>query len=202
MGNFSIHCSGQYKLVGLLTRAGQYCCRLSALALSINPIPSWEQVEFLSQTAEDDCVHLLAMRRVTKDEADNCLHFAFTWLQSAVAIKDDVPRHVTHIFNPSHVRWVPIPLPLGMTTVIPARPYPSGTSKGSVLSLQTGPGTTGLPPPTSMGVPQSSTTVVDPTETFGSITGQLPLEGMTLDKNHSGEPTAMDLHKDVTVPTE
>jgi hypothetical protein len=45
-------------------------------------------------------------------------------------------------------------------------------------------------------------TVVDPTETFGSITGQLPLEGMTLNENHSGESTAMDLHEDVTVPTE
>src|SRR6202790_5216570 len=91
-GNFSIHCSGQYKLIGLLAAAGQSHRRLSALALSINTIPSWEPVEFLSQTTEDDCVHFLAMHGVTMDEADNCLHFAFTWLQSAVAIEDDVPH--------------------------------------------------------------------------------------------------------------
>ena len=89
-----------------------------------------------------------------------------------------------------------------MTTVIPARPYPSGISEYGVLPLQTRPGTTGLPPSTSMGVPQLSTTVADPTKTFGSITGQLPLEGMTLDENPSGESTAMDLKEDVTVPTE
>src|ERR1700676_967960 len=222
MGNFSIHCSGQYKLIGLLASTGQYHRRLSALALSINTIPSWEPVEFLSQTTEDGRVCLLAMCRVTIDEADNCLHFVFTWLQSAMAIKDDVPRciflqgalqatsrlpevspwleDVTHIFNPSHVRWVPIPPPLGMTTVIPACPHPSGTSEGGVLPSLTGPGTTGLPPPTLMGVPQLSTTVADPTETFGSIMGQLPLEGMTLNTNPSDESTARVLHEDITVP--
>src|ERR1700692_3380426 len=83
-GNFSVHRSGQYKLIGLLASAGQYRCRLSTLALSINTIPSWEPIEFLSQTTEDDCVRLLAMRRVTIDEADDCLPFAFTWLQSAM----------------------------------------------------------------------------------------------------------------------
>jgi hypothetical protein len=102
------------------------------------------------------------MHRVTIDEADNCLHFTFTWLQSAMAIEDDVPRciflqgalqaasrlpevfpwleDVTHIFNHSHARWVPVPPPLGMTTVIPARPYPSGTSEGGVLPSQARPG--------------------------------------------------------------
>ena len=87
-----------------------------------------------------------------------------------------------------------------MTTVIPAHPYPSGTSEGSVLPSQAGPGTTGLPPPISMGVPL--TTVVDTTETFGSIVGQLPIEGMTLDTSPSDESTTMVLHKDVTVPAE
>ena len=62
--------------------------------LLTNPILSWEPVEFLSQTTEDDCVCLLTMRRVTEDKADDCLHFAFTWLQSAVAIEDDVPHHI------------------------------------------------------------------------------------------------------------
>jgi hypothetical protein len=121
------------------------------LALLINPILSWEPVEFLSQTTEDDCIHLLAMCGVTEDEADNCLHFTFTWLQSAVGIENDVPCRiflqgalqavsqlpevspwlddVTHIFNQSHMRWVPVPPLLGMTTVIPACPYPSGTSE-------------------------------------------------------------------------
>jgi len=88
------------------------------------------------------------------------------------------------------------------TTVIPAHPYPSSTSEGGVLPSQTGPGTTGLPPPTSMGVPQLSTTVADPTETFGSIMGQLPLEGMTLNENPSIESTTMDLNEDITVPAE
>ena len=64
------------------------------LALLINPIPSWEPVEFLSQTTEDDCVCLLAMHGMTKDEADDCLHFAFTWLQSAMAIEDDAPHRI------------------------------------------------------------------------------------------------------------
>ena len=53
-----------------------------------------------------------------------------------------------------------------------------------------------------MGVPQSLTTVADPTETLSSIMGQLPLEGMTLDTNPSDESTAMVLHEDVTVPAE
>jgi hypothetical protein len=53
-----------------------------------------------------------------------------------------------------------------------------------------------------MAVPQLSTTVADPTKTFGSIMGQLPLEGMTLDTNPSDESTAMVLHEDVIVPTE
>ena len=164
------------------------------------------------------------MCRVTIDEADDCLHFAFTWLQSAVTIEDDAPcriflqgalqaasqlpevspwpEDVTHIFNQSHVRWVPIPPPLGMTTVIPAHPHPSGISEGGVLPSQAGPGTTGLPPPILMGVPQSSTTVADPTKMFGSIMGQLPLEGMTLNTNPSDEPTAMVLHEDIIVPIE
>jgi hypothetical protein len=164
------------------------------------------------------------MRRVTIDEADDCLHFAFTWLQSAVTIEDDAPCRIflqgalqaaswlpevspwpedmTHIFNQSHARWVPVPLPLGMTTVIPAHPYPSSISKGGVLPSQAGPGTTSLPPPISMGVPQLSTTVTNPTETFGSIMGQLPLEGMTLNTNPSNESTTMVFHEDVTVPAE
>jgi hypothetical protein len=164
------------------------------------------------------------MRGVTIDEADDCLHFAFTWLQSAMTIEDDAPRRiflqgalqvasqlpevspwpedVTHIFNQSHARWVPVLPLLRVTTVIPARPHPSGTSEGGVLPSQAGPGTTGLPPPISMGVPQSSTTVADPTEMFSSIMGQLPLEGMTLDTNPSDEPTAMVLHEDVIVPIE
>jgi hypothetical protein len=138
MGNFSIHCSGQYKLIGLLASAGQYHHRLSTLALLINTIPSWEPVEFLSQTTEDDCIRLLTMRGVTIDKADDCLDFTFTWLQSAMAIKDDAPHHiflqgalqaasqlpevspwpedVTHVFNQSHARWVPVPLLPGMTT--------------------------------------------------------------------------------------
>src|SRR5882762_6751655 len=74
------------------------------------------------------------------------------------------PEDVAHVFNQSHTRWVPVPPPLRMTTVIPTRPHPSGTSEGGALPSLTGPGTTGLPPPTLMGVPQSSTTVADSTK--------------------------------------
>jgi len=52
-----------------------------------------------------------------------------------------------------------------------------------------------------MGVPQLSTTVANSTETFSSIMGQLPIEGMTLDTNPSDEPTAMVLHEDIIVPS-
>src|ERR1700676_3687077 len=105
-GNLSIHCSGQYKLIGLLASAGQYHRRLSALALSINTIPSWEPVEFLSQTIKDNCVRL-TMCRVTIDEADDCLHFAFTWLQSAVTIEDDAPCHIFLQGALQAVSWLP-----------------------------------------------------------------------------------------------
>jgi hypothetical protein len=89
-----------------------------------------------------------------------------------------------------------------MTTVIPACPYPSGTFEDSVLPSQTGPGTTSLPPPTSMGVPQLLTTVIGPTEMFNSIMGQLPLEGITLNENPSSEATTIDPKEDVAVPAE
>jgi hypothetical protein len=56
------------------------------------------------------------------------------------------PKDIVHIYDQSHMRWVPVPLLLGMTTVIPAHPYPSGTTKGKVLPSQAGPGTTGLLP--------------------------------------------------------
>jgi hypothetical protein len=97
-------------------------------------------------------MRFLTMRRVTIEEADDCLHFTFTWLQSAVAIEDDAPCHiflqgalqvasrlpevspwpedVTHVFSHSHARWVPVPPLLWMTTVIPARPYPSCNTHG------------------------------------------------------------------------
>ena len=89
-----------------------------------------------------------------------------------------------------------------MTTVIPACPYPSGISESGVLPSQAGPGTTDLPPPILMDVPQSSTTVAGPTKTFGSIMGQLPIKGITLNRNPSGESTTMDLQEDITAPAE
>ena len=92
---------------------------------------------------------------VTKGEADDCLHFTFSWLQSAVETKEDAPRHifiwgalqvarqhpdispwpedVIHLYEQTHARWVPVPPPLGMTTVIPAHTYPSSTTKDEVL---------------------------------------------------------------------
>jgi hypothetical protein len=60
-----MHRSGQCKLIGLLASAGRYCHQLRMLTLLINPILSWEPVEFLSQATEDDCVCLLTMRGVT-----------------------------------------------------------------------------------------------------------------------------------------
>jgi hypothetical protein len=163
------------------------------------------------------------MHGVTKDEADDCLNFAFSWLQSAVETEEDAPhciliqgalqvvrKHpdispwpedVVHVYDQSHARWVPVPPPLGMTTVIPARPYPSGTTKVEVLPLQAGPGTAGLLPPTLVVMPLPSTTVMGPTKTFGSLMGHLPIEGMTLDENPSDESIAMDLKEDTNVPT-
>jgi hypothetical protein len=66
------------------------------------------------------------------------------------------PEDMVHVYDQTQVRWVPVPLLLGMTTVIPARPYPSSTTKDGVLPLQAGPG---LLPLTLVVMPLPSTTV-------------------------------------------
>jgi hypothetical protein len=96
---------------------------------------------------------------------------------------------------------VSVPPPLGMTTVIPAHPYPSSTTEGKVLPSQAGPGTASLLPLTLVVVPLPSMTITGPTETFSSLTSHLPIEGITLDKNTSDESVAIDLKEDMNVST-
>jgi len=139
------------------------------------------------------------------------LKFWALWLAVDIVLSTANRQLINYYPYPRHVRGFHRIAPLicekknkndkrtGNFSVHHSGQYPSGTSEGGVLPLQIRPG---LPPPTSMGVPQSSTTVADPTETFGSIMGQLPLEGMTLNTNPSDESTARVLHKDVTVPAE
>jgi hypothetical protein len=149
------------------------------------------------------------MRVMTKDEADNCLHFMFSWLQSAVETREDVPccifiqgalqaarqhpdispwpEDMVHIYDQTHTRWVSVPPLLGIITIIPAHPYPSSTTKGELLPSQARLGTASLLPPTPVVMPPPSMTVVGPTETFNSLTGHLSIEGMILDKIPSNE---------------
>ena len=85
---------------------------------------------------DDECVRFLAERGLTLDKADDCLDFAFTWIQEnntpeeketqlcilfaqtvamATARPTVEPWHkpVLHRFDKTHVRWVPIvPPPL------------------------------------------------------------------------------------------
>ena len=191
-----MHHSGQCKIIGLLAIAGQYHHQLHTLVLLINPTPSWEPVEFHNQFTENNCIHYLAMHGVTEDEADDCLNFAFSWLQSAVETKEDVPHLIfiqgalqvvrqhpdishwpedmVHIYDQSHARWLLFPPLLGMTT---AHPYPSSTTEGEVLPLQAGPGTAALLPPTLVVVPLPLMIVVGSTKTSSRCNGSPPYRG-------------------------
>ena len=83
---------------------------------------------------DDECAQFLAEHGITLDEADDCLDFAFTWIQEnntpeekemqlrilfaqTVAMATAHPtvepwrESVLHRFDETHVRWVPIVLP-------------------------------------------------------------------------------------------
>ena len=100
----------------------------------IAPQLSWEGITFHNNVGDDECTQFLAKCGITLDEADNCLNFAFTWIQEnntpevkemhlCVLFSQKVamgnahttvePWHepVLHRFNETHVRWEPIFLP-------------------------------------------------------------------------------------------
>ena len=83
---------------------------------------------------DDECARFLAEHGLTLDKADDCLDFAFTWIQEnntpeekemqlrilfaqtvamATACPSVEPWHepVLHRFDEAHTRWVPIVLP-------------------------------------------------------------------------------------------
>ena len=97
----------------------------------IAPQPSWEGITFHDNVGDDKCAWFLAECGITLDEADDCLDFAFTWIQEnntpeekethlhvlfsqTVAMANAHPtvepwhKPVLHRFNKTHTRWVPI----------------------------------------------------------------------------------------------
>ena len=99
--------------------------------IEINPQPSWENITFHENVGDDDCARLLAERGLTLDKADDCLDFAFTWIQENNTPEEkETPLHillsqtasmatarpavepwhepVLHRFYETHARWVPI----------------------------------------------------------------------------------------------
>jgi hypothetical protein len=90
----AVHRSGQCRLIGLLATTGQYRRRLRALALTVSSTPSWEPIEFCCAVTEDDCVGYLAMHGMTEDEADDCSHFVYSWLEAVAATDEDAPRRI------------------------------------------------------------------------------------------------------------
>ena len=104
--------------------------------IEIAPQPSWESITFHDNVGDDDCARFLAERGLTLDEADDCLDFAFTWIQEnntpeekethlrilltqTVSMATARPavepwrKPVLHRFDETHTRWVPIvPPPL------------------------------------------------------------------------------------------
>ena len=49
--------------------------------MEIDPQPSWEGITFHDNMGDDECARFLAERGLTLDKANNCLDFAFTWIQ-------------------------------------------------------------------------------------------------------------------------
>jgi len=213
----TVHHSGQCRLIGLLATVGQYCCCLNALMLTVNSTLSWEPIEFHSAVSEDDCIGYLAMHGVTEDEADDCLHFVYSWLKAVAATDEDAPHcifiqgtlqamrecpkvspwldNMPHIYDCTYARWVPVPPLQGSIHILPTQPYPSGTPKHRIPLPHVR-----LTQPDSqsstMVIVPPLTAVAGPTDIVSSSISHLPLEEMTLDEPPSSNPTAMDLKED------
>ena len=127
---------GVAKLLCILTVPGWYKTILLKHCISIDPQPSWEGITFHDNVEDDECARFLAKRGLTLDEADDCLDFAFIWIQenntpeekemqlwilfsqtvtmaNAQPTVDPWREPVLHRFNETHAGWVPIvPPPL------------------------------------------------------------------------------------------
>ena len=102
--------------------------------IPIDPQPSWESITFHDNVGNAECARFLAERSITLDKADDCLNFAFTWIQEnntpeeketqlcilfsqTVTMANAWPtvelwrKPVLYRFDETHVRWVPIILP-------------------------------------------------------------------------------------------
>ena len=122
---------GVAKLLCILTVPWWYKTILLEHHIPIDPQPSWEGITFHDSMGDDKCAQVLAERGLTLDKADDCLDFAFTWIQEnntpeekemqlhilftqtvtmATACPTVEPwrEPVVHRFDKTHVRWVPI----------------------------------------------------------------------------------------------
>ena len=117
----------------ILAVPGWYKTILLEHRIPIDPQPSWEGITFHNNVGDDECTWFLAECGLTLDEADDCLNFAFTWIQEnntpeeketqlhilfaqtvAMATTPTVEswcKPVLHRFDEIHARWVPIVLP-------------------------------------------------------------------------------------------
>ena len=125
---------GVAKMLCILTVPGWYKAILLKHCIEIAPQLSWESITFHDNVGDDDCAWFLAERGLTLDEVDDCLDFAFTWIQEnntpeekethmrilltqtasmATAHPAVEPwcEPVLHWFDETHARWVPIVLP-------------------------------------------------------------------------------------------
>ena len=127
---------GIAKLLCILVVPGWYKKILLEHCITIDPQPSWEGIIFHDNVGDDECARFLAEHSITLDEADNCLDFAFTWIQEnntpeeketqlhvlfsqTVTMANVRPtvepwrEPVPHRFDETHARWVAIvPPPL------------------------------------------------------------------------------------------
>ena len=72
---------GVAKLLCILVVPGWYKKILLEHHIAIAPQPSWEDITFHNNVGDDECVRFFAEHGLTLDEADDCLDFAFTWIQ-------------------------------------------------------------------------------------------------------------------------
>ena len=98
------------------------------------PQPSWEGITFHNNKGDDECTQFLAEHGITLDKVDDCLDFAFTWIQenntpeeketqlhilfrqtatmaNAQPTVEPWCKTLLHRFDETHARWVPIILP-------------------------------------------------------------------------------------------